>query len=232
MIKDKRIWVGVIFLFLGILMLLHQMDIYFLPSWLISWKTLVIAVGLYQLLVRGNFMSGVILCIVGVVFLIPEVFNMSHYDPWMLIIPVAFIAVGISMLLRRGNWLSQSPFKERSNNLDMDLIDDIAVFSGGERIINSQNFKGGKTLAFFGGSIINLSHAKLSQEKCEIEVFALFGGSTFIVPENWKVKIDVTSIFGGFADRRKYFNNTETSQPNELYIKGLVVFGGGEIKSF
>jgi len=56
----------------------------------------------------------------------------------------------------------------------------------------------------------------------------VFGGASLIIPPDWNVKSDVLNLFGGFSDKRRtsQVNNNKT-----LTIKGVVIFGGGELKS-
>ena len=62
---------------------------------------------------------------------------------------------------------------------------------------------------------------------------AIFGGMKLVVPDNWKVRINAVSIFGGFSDKhRMHIPDNATNTDNELIIRGFVIFGGGEIKSF
>ena len=75
----------------------------------------------------------------------------------------------------------------------------------------------------------NLLNAKLSGQNTYIDIATIFGGTTIIVPSNWNVKVDILSIFGGFADKREA-RDTNSADPM-LYIKGVTIFGGGEIKS-
>jgi predicted membrane protein len=76
-------------------------------------------------------------------------------------------------------------------------------------------------------------NVKLAPGRQYIDVFAMFGGTTLIVPEAWNIKVRVVSIFGGFSDKHKITKSEkENSSDNILIIKGLVIFGGGEIKSF
>lgn len=58
----------------------------------------------------------------------------------------------------------------------------------------------------------------------------MFGGVELIVPSDWVVHIEVASVLGSFADKR-IVNSTVSEPGKELYIKGVVVFGGGEIKN-
>jgi predicted membrane protein len=75
--------------------------------------------------------------------------------------------------------------------------------------------------------------AKLAPGENYIDVFCMFGGMKLAVPEGWNVKIRVTSLFGGFSDKQR-FRTTEANidTSSKLIIKGTVIFGGGEIKSF
>ena len=66
-----------------------------------------------------------------------------------------------------------------------------------------------------------------------IDVFCVFGGMKLVIPEGWTVKIRVMSLFGGFSDKHRYrVPETKNDQDSVLIIKGTVIFGGGEIKSY
>jgi predicted membrane protein len=118
-----------------------------------------------------------------------------------------------------------------SSDSEADMINEFNVFSGSETIVSSQNFRGGKISSVFGGSKIDFSQAKLSQEYNEIELFYLFGGTELIVPSEWEIENRVTSIMGGFSHKRSTSVTTKPDSKQKLVLKGLVIFGGGEIKS-
>jgi predicted membrane protein len=65
-----------------------------------------------------------------------------------------------------------------------------------------------------------------------IEITCIFGGTTIIVPDNWNVILDVTPILGGFSDSRKLRGDVIRDNTRSLVIRGTVIFGGGEIKSY
>ncbi len=56
--------------------------------------------------------------------------------------------------------------------------------------------------------------------------------STIIVPDDWNVKIEVVPVLGGFGDSRKLNPGRTIDTTRQLVIKGAVVFGGGEVKSY
>jgi len=143
--------------------------------------------------------------------------------------PSIFIIIGVIFIVtRRKGW---TPGKSRGMIGD-DVIDYVNIFSGGERQIVSQNFKGGKISAVFGGIELDLTKAKLAPGRNDLEIACIFGGATIIVPDSWFVTIEVTPILGGFSDSRKLSPGRSFDTSSQLVIKGAVVFGGGEVKSY
>jgi hypothetical protein len=83
-------------------------------------------------------------------------------------------------------------------------------------------------VSIFGGSKIDLTQSKLG-EGADMEVTNIFGGSNLIVPPEWNVSLKTSNVFGGFSDKRP---KVEKTSQHTLTIRGLCLFGGGEIKSF
>jgi hypothetical protein len=96
----------------------------------------------------------------------------------------------------------------------------------------TRNFRGGETVSIFGGSVYDFTDCELAEGKNVLEVVNIFGGSKFIIPSHWSVHVEVVSIFGGFSDKRRSGSGLPDLSSRELYIKGVAIFGGGEIKSF
>ena len=110
-----------------------------------------------------------------------------------------------------------------------ELIDEVAIFSGSERNITTDAFKGGNVTAVFGGNTFDFSNSQLAEGKNVLEMSLIFGGCKMIVPSDWNVKIEVATVFGGFIDKRVVKFNPDNTKL--LVIKGVAVFGGGEINS-
>jgi predicted membrane protein len=143
--------------------------------------------------------------------------------------PSIFIIVGVIFIVsRRTGW---NAIKSKGAVGD-DYVDYVNVFSGGERQIVSQNFRGGKISAVFGGIELDLTKANLAAGVSELEIACVFGGATIIVPDDWWVTIEVTPILGGFSDSRKLSPGRAVDSSKHLLIKGAVIFGGGEVKSY
>jgi len=230
--QDKRIGLGVILVGIGALFLLNNLGIipWEIRHLIFSWQGILIIIGTAFIFSKREKTPGIILISVGVVFLLPEILHIPGFSMrtfW----PLVLIAVGIVFILRQRG---QDPFgKSRTDKEnDIDVLDDVNIFGGGEVVINSGNFKGGKVTSIFGGANYNLVSAKLGEAPVIVDVFAAFGGSTFIVPKDWNVRVEVTAIFGGFSDSRKPTSDTSIDLDKVLIIKGLVMFGGGEVKAY
>ena len=111
-----------------------------------------------------------------------------------------------------------------------DIVNSQAIFCGVQKRVLSKNFKGGKISTFFGGTEIDLSQADLVEE-AYINIEVAFGGIKLIVPPHWDVQMDVTNVFAGIEDKRMYPQITPDLS-KILMIRGTILFGGLEIKSF
>jgi len=230
-LTNNRSVIGVILVIVGLFLVIRNTD--FFPSYIehiiFSWPMLLVTIGLVMTIgSSGSKTSGVILMAVGGFFLIPRIFN-DTFQVYNLFWPSIFIIVGaIFIFTKRRGWSSDSA----TSSVGDDYIDYVNIFSGGERQIVSDSFKGGKVTAIFGGSEIDLTKAKLAPGRSELELACIFGGTTIIVPGDWFVTIEVTPVLGGFSDSRKISPGITVDSTKQLVIKGAVVFGGGEIKSY
>ena len=247
----SRVILGMILIVIGGLYLLKSFN----PSLNIEIFTLpfiLIVVGLIIMLNSRNKLLG------GVVFAAGILFYFSDRD---MIAPLLIILFGIYIIFKQrssGNRAFGNPFPQPDANPDekkdfrddisdfvksekkryfdssinRDFIDDVSVFGGGHKIIHSDNFKGGNITAIFGGSEIDLTQCKLAPGENVIDVVIIFGGSTIVVPNNWDVITNVTPLFGGFSYKKSRSQSSGSEPAATLIIKGVAIFGGGEVKSY
>lgn len=224
--------IGIILILLGGLFLLKQVGYLHLDLWdiIFSIPFFILVIGTIITINSNNKTFGTILIFIGAFFLIPEIFPRVDFDTEF-IFPIIIIALGVYIIFRSRK-SSETTTTNSDTKLDKDMIDDIAIFGGGTKIIYSDNFKGGNVTAIFGGSEIDLTNSKLAEGDNVIDVLCLFGGSTFIVPKNWNVRLEVTSILGGFSNKVMKAPSDSMDQTRSLVIKGLAMFGGGEVKNY
>ena len=136
------------------------------------------------------------------------------------------------LFLKKENLIRLLYFNSDSSRVNKDKIDDVSIFGGGTKIISSNNFQGGNITAIFGGSEINLINCQLAEGENVLDVLCVFGGTTIILPKEWNIVINVTSILGGFSNKAIRNPSIVIDQTRTLHIKGLAMFGGGEVKTY
>lgn len=236
---DRRMIAGLLLIVAGGLLLLDTLGLisFDLRHYLISWKTLLIFIGIISLSSHEKRNTGYILIGLGVIFWIPELFD-YRVRLSTILWPAILIGIGLLMLSRRGYKSIEGTEKtfnafsgsDKATESTQDFVEDTAIFGGGNTLFTSSNFRGGKITAIFGGSDLNMLNAVPSAEGCVIDVFVMFGGSNLIIPDEWMVKSEVVSIFGGFSDKRLMPSKINTEKL--VVIKGFVLFGGVELKSY
>lgn len=236
--KMKKFSMGFIAILAGVVLLAFNFNI--LPGdfrhIIFSWQMLLIAIGVVSLAGNENRTPGVILISIGTFFLLPELVDF-HVPFVKLFWPALLIVIGISLIFRKGfrprsDRGAVPPFhRPEDRNLDEGYLNQANIFSGSKQRIFHQEFKGGKVTSIFGGSEIDLTQATLGEGRVELDVECLFGGVTIIVPSDWKVVLNISTILGGFTDKRALVRENPDSK-GVLVIKGTAIFGGGEIKSY
>jgi predicted membrane protein len=125
---------------------------------------------------------------------------------------------------------TKSNFGNMSGNSFSDTLNIDAILSGVNKRILSKNLKGGKLTAAFGGIDLDLTQADI-QGPVTVQVDVIFGGMKLVVPPHWDVRAEVSNIAAGIEDKRIY--RESAIDPNKvLILKGTVLFGGLEIKSY
>ena len=234
-------WTGIFLLIIGSLALIKSFGVPF-PKWLFSWQMLLIAIGLFVGFRKGFRDGGwFVPVIIGGAFLVNDYLFLGDLRKH--IWPLVLVVVGAFFIFRPRksrfscnekkttdmNAETITPISETNFSQD-DFVDSTSIFGGTKKVILSKNFRGGELVNIFGGSEIDLTQAD-TNGSAELEVTAIFGGATLIVPGNWVVKSEAVSIFGGISDKRKIQVLSEPAT-RTLVIKGTVIFGGIEIKSY
>jgi predicted membrane protein len=230
----KKYLLGVIIIAAGFLLLLSNTGIlpYDFKHIFFSWQMLLIGIGCISLISSESRIPGTILIVIGTVFILPRVFDFP-FNAWHLFWPLILIGIGVMILTKRipGRAFTGHQKATTDHPLEEGYIHEENIFSGGKQRVMHQVFKGGHINCIFGGAEIDLTQASLAEGINELEVNTIFGGVTLIVPADWRVQLKMTSIMGGFSDKRAYVReNPDTSRI--LVIKGSTIFGGGEIKSY
>lgn len=221
--NNQSSFIGVVLILIGGLFLIDTFTVWDFGHLLARWWPLVfvvLAIVKFQNQERGG---GLTFLILGAVFLLFSNNVISWGSIWRLW-PLVLVFIGLSLVFkgRRSSW----GFVDDAT-YDSDFIHSNAIFSGAEHTITSQNFRGGETMALFGGIELDMRDAKLSSDGCKINATALFGGIEITVPKDWKVVVKGTPIFGGVENKSRG-QSEDINKVVELHC--TVVFGGIDIK--
>jgi hypothetical protein len=224
--STQRFLPAVILIAVGAIFLLNNLHLFPARDIWEYWPVALMIAGAFKLadspLPAGRALGGILLVGGGILLssnlgLIP----IDIGDLW----PLAIIAAGVFMLVNR----NANPWRYRSAwTNDMQHA---AVFGGGKRKINTDDFKYAKFDAVFGGFEIDFREANIMGDSATVEINAVFGGAEVRIPTNWSAVIQAAGVFGAFTDNSTQPSAATTPNFKRLYFKGAAVFGGVNVKN-
>jgi len=243
-IKMSSVICGLLFLAAGVLLFAFNSGL--LPDYkyiVFSWQMLLIAIGFVFLFSRDKWVAGVILLLVGGFFLLPKL-NIERLDfitqnGWAIGLAiigvfVIFRAIWGKNFLYRTEWHCSKKGWDahgwRQHKDESGHIDYNCVFTGGKKILDTKNFRGGEINNVFGSMEVDLSEAQMAEGVHFLEINSVFSGVVLYIPIEWNVEIRQSSqVFGNFVDNRPK-PSFKVDEKRTLIIEANAVFGGGEIK--
>lgn len=237
-----RLWFGLILLTLGVLWTLDNTGILDADQVLQWWPVVLMVFGLLKLTGIGmprRPTSGTVMLVIGALFAIDRfgVWRWDVGDIW----PLFLIGLGGLIVWRslrgpsggRGSGIEVHVVgvgrrADQGGPADADTFSCVAVWSGVDRKVTSQAFRGGDFTAVMGGGELDLRRAKPVEGGAEVEVLVIMGGLDIFVPEDWTVINEVQVVMGAVEDSRR------VGVPpglNTLRLKGFVMMGGVELKT-
>lgn len=216
--KISTVIVGIVFIIVGVIVGLNSFGITNINIFFDGWWTLFIIIPAINGLVTDEEKTGsIIWLIIGITLLLGYQDLISFDILWKLTLPVILVFIGLSIMFNNNG-------KKSSKNTDDNEY--CACFSGQTIKFDGKDFKGAEVNAIFGGITIDLTNAKV-KDGAVIDATAVFGGVTILIPEDLKVEIKSTSVFGGVSDKTK---NKEKKDKVTLHVNGCSIFGGVDIK--
>ena len=223
-----RIFAGFMIILIGVIFLLAslgELDAGYVFSR--YWPMLLVFVGIWQLFAAGgrNPETGIILIVIGALFMLSR-WGILGIDLWKIIVPVLIIGVGLWILLKP----SLIRRKSSGPGIKDDDLGIFTMFSGIDRRIESQQFRGGRASVIMGGLDLDFTGAQLAGGQASVELSAVLGGIDIRVPRNWRVEVDGSAILGGVDDKHRSEIQDEENAP-KFFIRATAVLGGIDIKN-
>ncbi|MGH9367619.1 MAG: LiaI-LiaF-like domain-containing protein, partial [Thermoanaerobaculia bacterium] len=204
---------GGIMLGLGVLFLLDNFGIVDAGDVFRYWPLILLGLGVTRLIAPGRAeerVGGIVLTLLGGVFLLRAL-----HVPWFrlrTIWPLVLVVLGAGLIWQalrgRKSPLPGLPENPREGALAGvpaglsaaggsaggpqeagSVLKEFALMGGGEVVVRGQDFRGGEVTAIMGGFEVDLRSAGIGGDSATIEVFTLFGGVEFKVPQEWNVVV-------------------------------------------
>lgn len=218
---------GIVLVLLGILFGIRSLG--WVPELveelLFRWEVVLMGIGLFFMMAEKQGRTGGILFLIGLIFWIPRSFDIPvQIDLW----PVLLLLLGALLLYRSSGGKKEAPLPKGSKK---GILQETVIFGDKERIVSEDAFEGAKLSIAFGEAKIDLTRCSWNgNEDRVIEVLVLFGSSTFHIPSEWQIDLEVSSIFGSFQDMRAQKVEAPAGSGRRLRIKGLCLFGEGKVR--
>ena len=220
---SNLLW-GLVFISIGVILGLNALEITNINIFFDGWWTFFIIIPCFIDLFKDEDITGDIIGIViGLCLLLASNDLIDFELIWKLMIPVILVLIGLSFIFKD---TINVRVKKEIKKLNKNNEDEYCATFGGQNVnFANEEFKGCNLTAVFGGIKCDLRDSLIKEDNV-INVSAIFGGVTIYVPENVKVKITSTPIFGGVSDNRK----TKKEGKDTIYINATCLFGGVDIK--
>lgn len=195
---------GIVLIIIGLIVGGNALGITNIDIFFDGWWTLFIIIPCFIGLFKEREKTGNIIGIlIGIALLLccQDILNFDMI--WKLAFPLILIIIGISFIFKDTFDYKLSKEIKKLNEKKVNSDEYCATFSGQNLKFDGEKFTGTNLTAVFGG----------------IEIY---------VPDNIKVKIKSSSIFGGVDEKKK--NIVENNGGYTIYINATCIFGGVDIK--
>lgn len=192
---------------------------------------------------KNNLFWGVILIIIGALFLLDNFYIMDFGDLISTFWPVILILIGLKIILDRrratdktekGDFTAE-PKTDSETSRNIGSLSESNVFGDMNIKVDSSDFSGGSVNNVFGDVRLDLSGIKLNKEITKVYVNGIFGDITITVPMGTVLRVKTSAVAG---DLKVNENKREGILPTlehedagyggaaqKLYLQASIVFG-------
>lgn len=227
--QNSTVFWAIIFILGGGFFLMKNLGMinFRLPFDLISWRLIPLVIGI-SALINKNYITGVPLVVLAVVFYIPDFLHPIERQQYYKLWPLLLVGIGVNILIKYYYPQSYKSPIQNSQVTAEDEINEFMLMSGASKKFTSKNFKGGKISCVMAGEELYLNDSALV-ENSVLEVFVLMGGIEMTIPKEWNLKVNVTPVMGGVEDQITKFPENVVERNKTLEIRGFIMMGGIEI---
>lgn len=229
-LKMKKIgnvlW-GIVLIIIGLIIGGNALGITNINIFFDGWWTLFIIVPCFIGIFKDEEKTGNLIGLLIGIALLLGCQDILDFDLiWKLAFPTILVIIGLSIIFKDALSGKVSDEIKKLNEKRSGENSYCATFSGQNVNFDGEKFVGADLTAVFGGVKCDLRKAIIESDTV-INTSSIFGGIDIFVPENVKVKVKSSSIFGGVSDEKRHCENAEA---HTVYINATCLFGGVEVK--
>ncbi len=233
--SSQRVGGAIVLIAVGAIFLLNNLQLVRVRDILNYWPAILMVWGVWKLAdaeVAQQRTLGGIVFLIGAIFMADNL-GLIPFNVWSLW-PVALIAGGVYMLIDRTSgphFDMKIDHESKPRGPHTWTRHETAVFSGGRRRINVEDFSAAKYDCVFGGFELDFRGSQIQGDSAILEINAVFGGAEVKVPANWNVVMQGAGVFGGMVDSTEHSLPANAPGVKNLFVRGAAVFGGVEVKN-
>lgn len=214
---------GLFLLLVGILIGLQKLDLNISVDYsIVTWSFLTLAGIVMMVNDRKITTVPSILVFVGIWNLLNDLELLSG-SIFSLAWPIILVIAGTNLIFGKGLF-NRIPSNIKTS---AEALVYNGIFSGVQERLTLTDFKGLTANAIFGGVELDLRDVEIT-DNVKIDVSALFGGVTMILPEKYNVMMgESLAMFGGTENK---FRGKHDEAKKTIYINSRAIFGGVELK--
>lgn len=214
---------GIFFLLVGSLLILEKFNINVRVDYSILVWSFLMVLGIFMIINdrRISIMPS-ILTFIGLWNLLNEIGILTG-SIFSLFWPIIIIIIGFNLVFAKKLFVNLPPNIQKNG----EVLTYSGIFSGVEERLTDKDFKGLVASAMFGGVELDLRDIEINQD-VQIDVNAMFGGVTIILPEKYNlIKGESVALFGGVDNK---FKGKNEENKKTIYLNSRTIFGGIELK--
>ena len=235
----SRLFFAIFLIAVGVLLFLDNIGLIPVRNIWDYWPLILVAAGLGRLLncrhAAGRLVGFFLIAFGALILLITLHIVHIHSRDGTLPVALLLIAFGVALLVKmlEPGRMTGHPFGLPApvSGDTSSVLNEVAIFAGIKRKLETGNFQGGSIFSTFGGVEIDLRRSQITapERTATLDVKAVCAGVKLRVPESWKVNVIGASIFGAYEDKT-IPPNTGPNSPT-LVITGHSVFASVEIEN-
>lgn len=216
--------IGVLFILFGIGYLLNAVNLFdfSIGQFFHDWYPILLILFGFHLISNKKFVFGGIVSIFGILLQLEQL-NIFDINVWRLIFPFALVGIGVNMIIKKNKHserISNDYIVEKNFEINN-------VFSSDERNINSHSLEKGEVFSLFGSAKLDMSNSTISDNNFYLELTSIFALIEIRLPEDCRIEIKGSPIFGSIEDKTRLNSNTN----KRVILDCTSVFGSIEIRN-